>query len=835
MTVFCDKCGTENKDNAKFCYECGRTLNLDDLPTELKALKAGMKIADRYEIIERIKAGGMGAVYKAMDKRLGKLCAVKELLNQSIDEAEQADAIMRFEREAKILSDLDHPNLPGVTDYFTVGNRYYLTMEFIEGEDLSGILRQFGNPGLPEEKVVEWSLQICDVLHYLHTRKPPVIYRDIKPSNIMISKADKRAVLIDFGIARVLEDEDEEAEPSTKTAIGTVGYMSPEQYRGKPEPRSDIYSLGATMYHLIRGSPPLPFTFPSLKKERPDVSDEINAVVMTAVRLKSQERFPSALEMKRALSGMITVQMPATEELDETDILIMQLKSGDKTLRIYATKSLGELKTVKAIPALIKVLEEEKDPVVRQSAVESLAFYGDKSKVKETLKKILQKETHPAIRGAAVKVIGNLKDEFFLHPLINALEDPSEEVRWRSIIALGNLKNRESLELLYRFLHDRSEIIREEASSAIDKIDPNYLSLWKEDKEKVKKKIETKKVFLIGGSILILLVLSLVLVKFISTGYKSQQAENYYDQGIKYINGKDPLLARKEFEKMLDISPDNAKAYYGLGLTYLGENPGKAIENFNKAIRLDDTFADPYFAMGNLYSSANDFDKVIIAMEKAIELAPDNPYGYFFLGQAYYKKDDYPKAGEFFEICASRFPDSELGIKAKKLLEKMELESSNYYENVEEERLLKQGESYLSKQNYTEAVNCFKEVLVVNPSNFKAYYGLGMCYYDTDKETAKNNFFRALDLEPDYHRSSYALACLSFEQDNFPDTIKYSEMTLQKGGDYEELYVILGISYYNTGDSEKALESFNTYLSSYPEGTRVEDVQGMIKQINSGN
>jgi serine/threonine protein kinase len=145
----------------------------------------------------------------------------------------------------------------------------------------------------------------------------------------------------------------------TKTAIGTIGYMSPEQYRGRPEPRSDIYSLGATMYHLLTGVQPIPFNFQSVIKERSDISEELNAVVMTSVRLKPQERFVSAMEMKKALTGRIKVALPVTEEPDKLDLMVLQLNIPDINIRKFAVKTIGELKTEKALKPLLNILNKE--------------------------------------------------------------------------------------------------------------------------------------------------------------------------------------------------------------------------------------------------------------------------------------------------------------------------------------------------------------------------------------------------------------------------------------------------------------------------------------------
>ena len=146
--------------------------------------------------------------------------------------------IDRFKQEAKILAKLRHPNLPVVSDYFIHHGRYYLIMDYVEGRDLDRILEKEGSPGIEEEKVVQWVLQILNVLDYLHAQEPPIIYRDLKPSNIMIRNSDNHVMVVDFGIARVFQADSR----ATQTKIGTPHYSAPEQFKGHTEPRSDLYS-----------------------------------------------------------------------------------------------------------------------------------------------------------------------------------------------------------------------------------------------------------------------------------------------------------------------------------------------------------------------------------------------------------------------------------------------------------------------------------------------------------------------------------------------------------------------------------------------------------------
>jgi len=265
-------------------------------------LPRGTVLQNRYEIIRVLGVGGMGAVYEARDRRFPnvvRLCAVKEMINTASEPSLRRISQENFEREASILASLSHPAIPKVFDYFSEGDRSYLVLEFIHGKDLEAILRETDG-FLPEKQVLEWGIQICDVLSYLHNHKPnPIIFRDLKPSNIMLNDQG-RIVLVDFGIAKVFQA------GRRGTMIGTEGYSPPEQYRGIAEPRSDIYALGATLHHLLTRQDPQrepPFTFHERppRSINPHLSPLTEAAIMKALEYDIDKRFSSVEEMKEAL------------------------------------------------------------------------------------------------------------------------------------------------------------------------------------------------------------------------------------------------------------------------------------------------------------------------------------------------------------------------------------------------------------------------------------------------------------------------------------------------------------------------------------------------------
>lgn len=325
---FCGHCGSPVQTQARFCTNCGArvgsatttpgmALATTSSTTPTTAASNGQSATTapttvgngRYRIERQLGRGGMSTVYLACDERnVGRKVAIKEMTDTFATPQERAEAENDFAREADLLASLRHPAIPAIIDRFSERNKHLLVMEYITGQSLETMLLVHGP--YDEDQVKEWALALCPVLSYLHAQEPPVVFRDLKPANIMI-EPDGRVRLIDFGIARLFKPQ----QKKDTVALGTSGYASPEHYTGQTDARSDIFSLGATLHHLLTGRDPSknpPFAFPPVRQLVPGISAEFAAVIDRAVRSDPDKRFASIDEMQKAIEGKRRKFAPAT-------------------------------------------------------------------------------------------------------------------------------------------------------------------------------------------------------------------------------------------------------------------------------------------------------------------------------------------------------------------------------------------------------------------------------------------------------------------------------------------------------------------------------------------
>jgi serine/threonine protein kinase len=266
------------------------------------ALQVDDLLQGRYRIVRAIKSGGMGAVFEATDTKLADSpCAVKEVLEHARSGGDSAYVQARFYEEMKALARLDHPCIPKVRDYITAPGEIYIVMELVRGKSLEDELDDYialaGSPP-PPETVVNDMLQLLDTLAYLHGFKPPIIHRDVKPANVVRDARLGGIKLVDFGLARSL---DQQEQPAQQTLVGTLGYVAPEQMMGRADVGSDLYSVAMTMCHLLTGKVPAVSLYQAQSPDLPPNCARLSAIIERATQPKIEERYLSAIEMIRPL------------------------------------------------------------------------------------------------------------------------------------------------------------------------------------------------------------------------------------------------------------------------------------------------------------------------------------------------------------------------------------------------------------------------------------------------------------------------------------------------------------------------------------------------------
>ena len=260
------------------------------------ATKVGTVLDGKYEILKQIGKGGMSIVYLAMDKRLNKQWAVKEIRKTASGKNNEV-VVNSLLAEANLMKRLDHPALPRIVDIIDNGQTIYVIMDYIEGESLGKILKEYG--AQPQEQVLDWAKQLCDVLEYLHSQKPPIIYRDMKPDNVML-KPEGNLKVIDFGIAR----EYKEKNLADTTILGTRGYAPPEQHGSRQtDVRSDIYALGMTMHHLLTGADPrnADYMYAPIRQWNLELSGGLERIIDKCTALDPEDRYQNCSELMYAL------------------------------------------------------------------------------------------------------------------------------------------------------------------------------------------------------------------------------------------------------------------------------------------------------------------------------------------------------------------------------------------------------------------------------------------------------------------------------------------------------------------------------------------------------
>ncbi len=328
---YCTRCGAANQAQDAFCFACGHPLQATPAShqypiagsatsTSTGLLTPNLLLKQRYRILGTVGKGGFGAVYRAEDVQLGnRLLAVKEMSQSSLNPQEIAEATENFKREALLLADLKHPNLPRIYEHFSEAGRWYMVMDFIEGETLEAYLQKQPEGHLSVKETLQIGIQLCTVLSYLHNHQPSIIHRDLKPANIMRTP-EGNLYLIDFGIARHFKP----GQVRDTIAFGSPGYAAPEQHgKAQTTARSDIYSLGATLHHLLTGVDPsyTPFQFAPLQLHGQPTPPDLNLLLMQMLEIHESKRPASMMAVKQELQRIITQQTAGQKNAPQPDTL----------------------------------------------------------------------------------------------------------------------------------------------------------------------------------------------------------------------------------------------------------------------------------------------------------------------------------------------------------------------------------------------------------------------------------------------------------------------------------------------------------------------------------
>ncbi len=302
--VRCAVCSNTAPAGSRFCPICGAPLGSVRPRLDTGLLPSQHLLKSRYAIIRKLAQGGQSAVYLARDTYTDNAeRAIKEMSESQLEPEKRQQAINDFMREAQLLFTLNHPALARVFDFFMENNRYFLVMEYVQGHNLEDEMVQYRREPLDWEDVTRWGIALADVLSYLHAQQPAIIYRDLKPANVMLL-SDSSVKLIDFGIARRLHP----ARLADTMQLGTDGYAPLEQYSSRSETRSDVYALGASLYHLLTGRVPEPapmrvagHQLTPIRNINRRVPEPVERVIFQALNLHAKDRFPTAQTMRDAL------------------------------------------------------------------------------------------------------------------------------------------------------------------------------------------------------------------------------------------------------------------------------------------------------------------------------------------------------------------------------------------------------------------------------------------------------------------------------------------------------------------------------------------------------
>jgi tetratricopeptide (TPR) repeat protein len=617
--LYCDNCGAANPPTARFCQSCATLLPFKH---STGSLPDQTLLAGRYQLLSRIGQGGMGAVYKAADTRFNnRPVAIKEMSSTGLTPARLQEAEAAFEHEAHLLADLMHPNLPRIYEHFAENDRSYLVMDFIEGQTLEEYLGLKGGGPLPVDQVITWAEQLCDVLNYLHSHQPPIIFRDLKPANVMISESG-HVYLIDFGIARIFKP----GKQHDTVALGSPGYAAPEQYgKAQSSPRSDIYSLGALLHHLLTGVDPSeqPFFFRDASQLNPAIDPALDVLLKQMLAMDSDRRPASAQEVLNTLKRAVTNQPRSTSR----PLLYTQDPLLDEAYALYTQKRLDE-----AIAVYNRALKANNtNPLGWQGYGLSQRLRGLNQDALSSFEHALQLDPGLVTSwNGKGTVLGKLRrHQEALDAFEHALQlEPQNAAAWNGKgLALHSLgRSNQALDAFEKALRFDPQLVQAWYNKGLLLHD---IGRFREAEKAFQEAINLDNRFALayfgrGQALYALQRLKQALQMFDQAVQKDPSyVEAWNRRGNVLDEMSDTTRALQSYEKALQVDPHYAPSWSGKGgvLRQLGQYYD-ALKAYNFALDIDPNFALAWNGKGNTLYNLHNFHEALAAYEHALKLNP---------------------------------------------------------------------------------------------------------------------------------------------------------------------------------------------------------------------
>ncbi len=582
--IKCKNCGTENIDSARFCINCGHHTGGIHKISQLYIFN------NRYNVEKTIKEGEYGGVFLCSDTIHNTKVVVKAGFLSGMTNRTAEQARNRFMNEGRILLHLSHVSLPKIIEFFCEKEMCGLVMQFIQGQDLHTIMKERNNTPLPQGQVLKWMVQLLELLDYLHSHSPSILFKDLKPSHIMVSAGD-RIFTIDPGITEIFTPSD------GMITAGSAGFAAPEVYKGFTEHRSDIYSLGAIIHYLLTGVDPSspgipPFSFESLRQSSPYITESLDNLIMSMLRMKIDERPQSVRQIMTMLQSVFS---GAGKSRGLFSRGMAQYNKGDfrQALKTFSR-------------AIVINPDNAKSYLWRGMAYESIgdpdAAVKDYTRALDIdplyMAALCKRGEIYSQKGENAKALSDFNDAVRLEP------DYAEAYKGRGLVHkdMGNFRKAIT-----------------DFNIAID-IDPGYdeAFLWR------------------GLTYYTLGEFGLAIEDFDRAIEINPEYEDaYMGRALAYdglgrfdISIGDNTLA-------LEINPDSPSAYYGRGSAYRRSgSPDLALQDLNMAIRLDQEYADAYFERGLVLYEINRLKEAIDDFSRAIRYDPEYREAYRYRGKS---------------------------------------------------------------------------------------------------------------------------------------------------------------------------------------------------------